>query len=530
MRVLVVGVALAAIGGCGQADDGVSTSDALYASDHVPVFRVHLDDAAADALRTDPHTYVRGDFEYGGVIYANVGVRLKGNASFAVLDNKPAFKIKLNEFVPGQMFLGMETLTLNNMRQDDAFVREWLSYEVFRAVGVPAPRAGYAEVYLNGDLLGLYANVESVDDPFLTRWFEDGTGPLYEGEYGEDVVVGGTHHLELDECEDPGGALLRSLAEAIDGDTDALFMGDDTPLDAWEFLMFSATEAAVGHWDGYQRMNNYRVYFDPAGESWSFIPWGTDQTLHRELDVFAGQGLVTRKCLGRQQCARWYADAVWDVASVLDEMDLGAELERIEDVIGDALSRDERSPHSTTASADRREDIRQFLAERSAVLRAQTQCFRTRDGPEADADGNLLRRPACPCPSVWVDGEQFFLCEYRLSWGGARDWCDALGLTLANIDDKAQNDELWSVMQEVAPGRWHIGLHASNGTDFAWPDGSPPAFDGWAPGQPSSSYERCTEMRGDDGSWHDTDCNTWQPFACSRPLPGGVMTALEQPR
>lgn len=518
--VLVVAV----IGGCGDEEYIASTSDELYAADHVPVFQLRLAGGAMDALRADPFTYVRGELEYGGVVYPDVGVRLKGNASFAVLDNKPAFKIKLNEYAPDQRLLGLEALTLNNMRQDDAFIREYLAYETFRAMGVPAPRAGYAEVVLNGELLGLYANVESVDDPFLSRWFDDGTGPLYEGEYGQDIVLGATHYLELDEGDDPGGALLRSLAEAIDGDTDALFAGDDTPLDVWEFLLFGATEVAVGHWDGYQTMNNYRVYYDPVAQAWSFIPWGADQTMHRELDAYGGNGLLTRKCLGTQQCAQWYADAVYQVAERLDEIDLVAAIDRVEDVIEDALARDERAPHSSVGSADRRDDIRRFVAERPDVLRAQTECFRTGDGPETDEQGNLVRRAACPCPTVWIDGVQFSLCEYRLSWGGARDWCNALGLELARVDDAIQNEQLWRATQAVAVDRWSIGLRQYTGEDFAWIDGIAPAFDGWAPGEPSGTGERCGELRRVDGAWQDNDCNQWQPFVCRRALPGGVMT------
>ena len=516
MPTLVLAMLAAIVSACALdgEPEAVTTADAFYATDHVVVIRLHLGGDALDALDADPFTYVRGDLEYAGVVYPDIGVRLKGSASFNELDEKPAFKLKLDKFVAGQRLLGLESLTLDNMVQDPSFVREWLSYQIFRAAGVNAPRAGFAEVYLDGQLLGLYANVESVDDVFLARNFADPSGPLYEGDYGDDLRAGSVDDFELDEGDDPGRALLRSLADAVDGEADTLFWAEDTPLDTFGFLAFSAVEAAIGHWDGYRRSHNYRVYLDPTAGTWSFIPWGVDQALHREVDAFAGSGRVTRKCLGRESCARSYVDAVHDIASLLESLDLGAELDRVEGVITDALARDPRAPHSRAASADRRDDIARYIAERPDVLRSQTGCFRGDDIPGVGVDGNMVRRPACPCDELSIDGERFSLCEYRLTWGGARDWCAALGLELASIDDQAQNDALWRAAQDRSPGAWHIGLNALDGDEFHWLDGTAPVFDGWAPGEPSSSDEACAEMRGDNGMWRDTGCGRWQPFVC----------------
>lgn len=514
--VVLIAATAALVAGCapGVDVDAVTTSDALYAADHVPVFRLHLSDDAVDALGDDPFSYMRGDFEYAGTVYTDVGIRLKGSASFRELDDKPAFKIKLNRYVRGQRFLGLESLTLNNMVQDDSFVREYLAYTTFRAAGVPAPRAGFAEVYLNGQLLGLYANIESIDDRFLARRFADGSGPLYEGDFGDDLRVGDIDEFELDEGDDPQRALLRALAEAVDGDIDALFWADDTPLDAWEFLVFTATEAAVGHWDGYRRSHNYRVYYEPTAGAWSFIPWGTDQTFHRDVDPFAGTGRVSRKCKQREDCVRSYVDAVHEVATLLEVLELDAEIERVADVIGDALTRDTRAPSSLAASDNRRDEIRRYIAERPADLRAQTACFHGGESHAVDLDGDLLRRPACPCPSVWIDGAQFLMCESRLTWGGARDWCRGLGLELAAIDDADQNAALHAATRAISDDAWYIGLSSTAGDDYAWPDGSAPSFDAWSPGEPSNTDEDCVLMRGDTGRWRDTACGQWRPFVC----------------
>ena len=118
--------------------------------------------------RRRPDEYQPGTFalEADGVTHGpfEVGVRLKGGlGSFRGLEGKAAFKVKVDEYVDGQTFFGLEKLTLNNMVQDPSMVHETLAYELFRSLGVPASRTGYAFVRVNGESFGLYLNVETLD-------------------------------------------------------------------------------------------------------------------------------------------------------------------------------------------------------------------------------------------------------------------------------------------------------------------------------------------------------------------------------
>ena len=136
------------------------------------------------ALALDPDEYQDGTFSLSaaGGSYGplDVGVRLKGNTSFRPLTGKAAFKISFPHAVPGQRFLGLKHLTLNNMVQDASMMHERLAYELFRAAGIAAPRTGYAYVRVDGDDYGLYLDVETPDELMLRRWFAT-TKHLYEG-------------------------------------------------------------------------------------------------------------------------------------------------------------------------------------------------------------------------------------------------------------------------------------------------------------------------------------------------------------
>ena len=80
-------------------------------------------------------------------------------------------------FPPGQP----HALVLNNSLQDATVLRTCLAYETFAAVGVRAPRCGFAHVAVNEEDLGVYVNVEPIDDAFLAHRDLPLACGLYEG-------------------------------------------------------------------------------------------------------------------------------------------------------------------------------------------------------------------------------------------------------------------------------------------------------------------------------------------------------------
>ena len=125
--------------------------------------------------------YISADLEVDSVIYPNVGVRFRGNSSYFGIGEslKKPFKIKLDEFVPGQELYGYETINLNNAFRDPTFLRETLSYSIFRDY-MPAPKANYILLTINGENWGVYVNVQQINKDFLREWFLDDDGNRYK--------------------------------------------------------------------------------------------------------------------------------------------------------------------------------------------------------------------------------------------------------------------------------------------------------------------------------------------------------------
>ncbi len=120
------------------------------------------------------------DMVLNGVKYPGVGVRYKGNSSYANARKSGQVKLPLNikvnhtdrlKKLPG----GYSTLKLSNGFRDPSMIREVLAYEIARNY-MPAPKANFAKVYVNDELLGIYTNAESIDGPFLDRFFGDHDG------------------------------------------------------------------------------------------------------------------------------------------------------------------------------------------------------------------------------------------------------------------------------------------------------------------------------------------------------------------
>jgi hypothetical protein len=305
----------------------------------------------------------------------DVGVRLKGGrGSFRPLTGKAAFKVKFNHSLKGQTFLGLKTLTLNNMVQDPSMFHEALSYESFRAVGIAAPRTGYAYVRVNGEDYGLYLNVETLDDVALPRWFE-ATGHLYEGAYGSDVTPGGAAAFEVDEGDEDVVKDLEALIEAANQGAGDWSDGMSGVADLLQMTRMWAVERYVGHWDGYSGIegvewpNNFYLHSDAAGE-FTMLPWGTDQTWTKTLPFESDAGLLFDRCLADASCATAYEEALIEVSVAIAELGLDARATAISALLAPWQQLDPRLEYGATEIAAAGEATRAYIAARPGELTA----------------------------------------------------------------------------------------------------------------------------------------------------------------
>ena len=95
------------------------------------------------------YPYVHADVEIEGRRIGNIGLRLKGNASFvAAREIKRPLKIDFDRWDEGQSFLGLAMLNFSNNTLDPSQLRERMAYAAFRDAELPASRTTYAKIFL----------------------------------------------------------------------------------------------------------------------------------------------------------------------------------------------------------------------------------------------------------------------------------------------------------------------------------------------------------------------------------------------
>ena len=101
--------------------------------------------------RSSGYAYVLGEMEFDGQKIGDVGLRFKGNSSYAVSAPtlRRPMKVDFEKFAEGGRFAGLETINLSNTTYDPSQLRESMAFWMYRKMEVPASRTGFALVYLS---------------------------------------------------------------------------------------------------------------------------------------------------------------------------------------------------------------------------------------------------------------------------------------------------------------------------------------------------------------------------------------------
>ena len=92
-----------------------------------------------------------------------------------------SFKVEFDQYDSTKSYHGLDKLCLNNIIQDNTYMKDYLSYEIFRQAGVDSPLVSYVWLTVNGEEHGLYIAIEDISESYLDRT-QDGEGELYKPE------------------------------------------------------------------------------------------------------------------------------------------------------------------------------------------------------------------------------------------------------------------------------------------------------------------------------------------------------------
>ena len=247
----------------------------------------------------DDKTYELADITVNGVTYDSVGARYKGNSTFFLAretDNpKFPFNIDVEHVHNDQDVMGYEKLKLSNALFDVTFVKETLGY-LSEGLYLPTPQAGYMNVSVNGTLMGLYVNVESINKQFLRKHFGNDQGTFFKCEpqfhFGEDYLAGPdlkwygadsnayAYQKGYEMKSDHGWTDLLELIYTLNYNIDNI----EEILNVDRVLWFFAASTVIPDLDNYFWFvpHNFYLYKNASGQ-FEIIPWDKDHTFGNAL-------------------------------------------------------------------------------------------------------------------------------------------------------------------------------------------------------------------------------------------------------
>ncbi len=114
----------------------------------------------------------------------NVAIRAKGNTSLTSVasygNNRYSFKVEFDHFDQSNTYYGLDKLCLNNIIQDNTYMKDYVTYQMMSGFGVDSPLCSYVYLTVNGEDFGLYLAVEGVEESFLERNYGRDYGELYK--------------------------------------------------------------------------------------------------------------------------------------------------------------------------------------------------------------------------------------------------------------------------------------------------------------------------------------------------------------
>ena len=285
---------------------GPTYAEKLFDASYVHTIDIRITDADWEDLLANPleKTKYTIDIVADGEVFEGVTLATKGNSSlaFVTADGGGRYSLKVN-FAKGkttQSYYGLNNLNLHNGFYDTTYMKDYISYGIFREAGVDAPLTSYVWLTVNGEDRGLYLAVEEMGKSFLART-SDGEGVIYKPEssdlgltvekvqavrehglpmagevHGSDLVYSDDNvesypdifnNAETKTTDEDNLAVINALKHLAQG-TDL-----ESCLDTDEIISFFAVHNLVLNYDSYTAgMLHNLVLFEKDGKL-SMLPW-----------------------------------------------------------------------------------------------------------------------------------------------------------------------------------------------------------------------------------------------------------------
>lgn len=232
--------------------------------------------------------YHAANITINGTTIYGVGIRTKGNSSLTSVANSDSdrysFKVKFDEYIGDQTYLGMDMLVLNNMYADNTYFKEYISFNMMEYIGIDTPLYNYANISINGEVWGTYFALESYDESYLYRTTGNTDGNLYNVKSVDGAGMGNGQTLSYidDEASSYASIFENSVSKVSGSDKKTLInilkqLSDkenlEDILDVDEIIRYFAVHNFLVNMDSYTSNMGQNFYLLEDEGVLSILPW-----------------------------------------------------------------------------------------------------------------------------------------------------------------------------------------------------------------------------------------------------------------
>lgn len=233
--VLILTVVLMAFGGKADGGTTMGYEDKLFDTSSVHKINIVMDDWDEFISNAESEEYYACTLEIDGETYKNVAIRGKGNTSLTKVaaygNDRYSFKVEFDRYDSSVTYHGLDKLCLNNIIQDNTYMKDYLCYRLMAEMGVASPLCSYVYVSVNGSDWGLYLAVEGIEESFLQRNYGSDYGELYKPD--SQSMGGGRGNgkgFDMDDLDPAENAGDNAKPDGKGGGRDGMNSSDDTLL------------------------------------------------------------------------------------------------------------------------------------------------------------------------------------------------------------------------------------------------------------------------------------------------------------
>ncbi len=170
-----------------QGDYDDERGDALFPKDHLQEVRITVDETNLNYLlqnAKDKPSVMTDTVTVGDASVSYAGLKTKGDYTLLhTYDDNPGsdrFSFSINfgkyikkaEYGAKQNLYGVEKISFNNFFFDKSMLKEYASWLIIEAMGLPTPRFCLTKLYINDEYYGVYFMIENLEMNVLERYLD----------------------------------------------------------------------------------------------------------------------------------------------------------------------------------------------------------------------------------------------------------------------------------------------------------------------------------------------------------------------